>query len=93
VHCIEALRGKNASGGGNSTSYLLRRIAKKKPEILDAYERGEYPSVRAAAIAAAIISKPDAYAEIGADDINTESAMHVTPTQSATRLIHALAFE
>jgi hypothetical protein len=50
--------------GGTSTAYLLRRIAKKKPEILAAYERGEYPSVRAAAVAAEIISKPDPYNEI-----------------------------
>lgn len=40
--------------GGNSRSYLLRRIGIKAPEILAAWERGEYKSVRAAADAAGI---------------------------------------
>jgi hypothetical protein len=38
--------------GGNSTSYRLRRLAREAPEILEAYERGEFKSVAAAARAA-----------------------------------------
>jgi hypothetical protein len=39
---------------GNSGSYLLRRMARRAPEILDRYEQGEFKSVRAAAIEAGI---------------------------------------
>ena len=35
--------------------YLLARLARDHPEILDGYERGDYPSVRQAAIAAGIV--------------------------------------
>jgi hypothetical protein len=47
-------RGKKASHKvtsfrGNGQTYLLRRLAYDAPPILDAYERGEYRSVRAAA--------------------------------------------
>ena len=38
-----------------SRSYLLRRLARQMPEILGRYERGEFKSVRAAALAAGII--------------------------------------
>jgi hypothetical protein len=55
---------KLGSQGPNTRERLLRRIARKKPEILAAYERGEFKSVRAAAMAANIISKPDPYAEV-----------------------------
>lgn len=41
---------EQAKRGSNSQTYLLRRLARDKPEILDAYEQGEYPSVRQAAI-------------------------------------------
>jgi hypothetical protein len=41
--------------GGNSKSYLLRRIARDAPEVLADYEHGKYKSVRAAAKAAGII--------------------------------------
>lgn len=40
---------------GTSTAYILRRLARDAPEVLSAYERGEYKSARAAAIAAGII--------------------------------------
>lgn len=44
--------------GGNRASYLLRRMAKTRPEILDRYEAGEFPSVRQAAIEAGFIKVP-----------------------------------
>jgi len=31
-------------GQGNSQSYLLRRLARDHPDILAAFERGQYPS-------------------------------------------------
>lgn len=37
---------------GNGSEYLLRRLAKTAPDILDRYEAGEFKSVRAASIAA-----------------------------------------
>lgn len=40
---------------GSSSAYLLRRIARERPDILEAYERGEYSSTRAAAKAAGIV--------------------------------------
>jgi hypothetical protein len=46
------------SKGGNQKDYLLARLARDAPEILAAYNRGEYRSVRAAAIAAGIIEPP-----------------------------------
>jgi hypothetical protein len=44
--------------GGDGAQYLLRRLAREKPEILAAYERGDFKSVRAAAIAAGIVTLP-----------------------------------
>jgi len=41
--------------GSNAASHLLRRLARDHPDALAAYERGEYPSVRAAAKAAGIV--------------------------------------
>ena len=38
--------------GGTGSEYLLRRLAKTAPDILDRYESGEFKSVRAASIAA-----------------------------------------
>jgi hypothetical protein len=46
-------------GYGNSQAYLLLRLARDRPDLLDAWERSEYRSVRAAAIAAGIIRLPD----------------------------------
>lgn len=44
--------------GGNSRDYLLARLKRDSPEIAEALARGEYPSVRAAAKAAGLISDP-----------------------------------
>ena len=46
---------------GTQAAYLLRRLARDHPDLLDSYERGEYPSARAAAIAAGIIHPPTRY--------------------------------
>lgn len=43
---------------GETKSYLLRRLARDNPEILNQWERGEFPSVRQAAIAAGIVKVP-----------------------------------
>ena len=45
-------------GHGNSADYLLRRMARDAPGVLNAYAEGEYPSVRQAAIAAGIVRVP-----------------------------------
>jgi hypothetical protein len=42
---------------GNNVDYLLRRIEREAPEFLDAYQRGEFTSARAAAKAAGIITE------------------------------------
>ena len=39
---------KVLSFGGTGASYRLRRLARLKPDVLAAYERGEFPSVDAA---------------------------------------------
>lgn len=43
-------------GGGTSADYLTARIARDRPDILAALRRGEYKSVRQAAIAAGIVT-------------------------------------
>jgi hypothetical protein len=53
---VTKLRGENSAGGGNSAAYLLRRLARDHPDILAAYERGEFKSVRQAGIAAGIVT-------------------------------------
>jgi hypothetical protein len=62
-------RGKKAPDNvrsfyGNDASYLIRRLKRKAPEIAAALARGEYPSARAAALAAGIIQPPDPVAAI-----------------------------
>jgi len=49
---------------GNQADYLLRRLARDAPEYLDAFERGEYASARAAAIAAGILKPPTPLADL-----------------------------
>ena len=44
--------------GGTSSDYLLRRLLRDAPEFVSRYEKGEFPSVRAAAIAAGIVKVP-----------------------------------
>jgi len=45
-------------GGGNSATYLTRRIARDFPEILNRMKSGEFKSVRAAAKEAGIVKDP-----------------------------------
>lgn len=46
------------SVGSNNASYLVRRLKRDHPEIAEALARGEYPSARAAAIAAGLVRVP-----------------------------------
>jgi len=46
----------NSLQGGNAASYLAARLRRSAPEIADRLARGEFRSVRAAAIAAGIIT-------------------------------------
>jgi len=46
--------------GGNQATYLARRIARDRPDILERMKAGEYRSVRAAAIDAGIVKVPTA---------------------------------
>lgn len=46
---------------GTSTSYLAARIKRDRPDIAAAVERGEFSSMRSAAIAAGIIKQKTAY--------------------------------
>lgn len=47
-----------SSQGGNDASYLVRRLKRDHPSIAEALARGEYPSARAAAIAAGVVKVP-----------------------------------
>jgi len=47
-----------STNGGNSAEYLSRRLLRDAPEIFAALERGDFPSVRAAAKAAGLIHEP-----------------------------------
>jgi hypothetical protein len=44
--------------GSNQTAYLLRRLARERPDLLTAYEAGRFKSVRAAAIEAGFVTPP-----------------------------------
>ena len=44
--------------GGTQSAYLRARLARDHPDVLAAYERGEFPSIRAAAIDARIVKVP-----------------------------------
>jgi hypothetical protein len=44
---------------GNEASYLAARLKRDFPDIAAAVERGEYPSMRKAALAAGIVKPPD----------------------------------
>lgn len=48
----------NVSKQGNSSTYLLKRLKRDAPDIAEDLIRGEYKSVRAAAIAAGIVKVP-----------------------------------
>jgi hypothetical protein len=46
---------------GNSADYLRARLERGRPDVLEALERGEFRSVRAAAIEAGIVKVPTPY--------------------------------
>lgn len=49
---------RNVAQLGNSAEYIVRRLKRDAPHIAEALARGEYPSARAAGIAAGIIRVP-----------------------------------
>lgn len=64
---------QHAGGRANSTSsthgstdanYLVRRLKRDRPKIAAALARGEFPSARAAGIAAGFVKVPSALAQI-----------------------------
>lgn len=48
-----------ATQGGTSADYLTARIKRDRPDIAERMQRGEFRSVRAAAIEAGLVSRPD----------------------------------
>jgi len=50
---------------GNSRAYLLRRLRKEHRDFAAALDRGEFKSVRAAAIAAGIVKEPCRFDRLG----------------------------
>src|SRR5262245_22904733 len=46
--------------GGNQASYLVRRLKRDRPDLARKLANGEFPSARAAAIAAGIVTVPTA---------------------------------
>lgn len=80
----EQSRGDNVTSTerGNGQSYLLRRLARDAPEILERVKAGEFRSARAAAIEAGII-KPVPTVRLTADipAVATRICQHLTPDQ------------
>lgn len=84
---VDNINLKREAVGGTSQSYLLRRLARDAPDILERVKAGEFRSARAAAIEAGII-KPVPTIRLVAD-LNVVAAklcQHLTPEQR-----HALA--
>jgi hypothetical protein len=55
---VRAARARAGAKGGTSVAYLVPRLERDHPEIAEALARGEFRSVRAAALAAGIIKPP-----------------------------------
>src|SRR4051812_29948365 len=55
-------RGDNVTSTerGNTADYLAARIKRDRPDIAEAVERGEFKSIRQAALAAGIVKDPTA---------------------------------
>jgi hypothetical protein len=51
-------RDSDATSVGRGADYLTARIARDRPDVLERMKAGEFPSVRAAAIAAGIVKVP-----------------------------------
>ena len=49
----------NSTPGGTSADYLTARIKRDRPDIAERMQRGEFRSVRAAAIEAGLVARPD----------------------------------
>lgn len=49
---------------GETSAYLLRRIERKRPDVLKRYEAGEFKSVKAAAREAGIVKQPKPFDQV-----------------------------
>ena len=58
---INEIKLDSIKSSGPTKSYLLRRLYKKYPETYEALQKGEYPSVRQAAISAGIVKEPTSF--------------------------------
>ena len=78
----QVYHGKLENRGGNNRQYLADKIAKESPEILDRIDKGEFKSMRAAAIAAGV-KKRDVTITLSQNITTTAKALarHYTPDQ------------
>jgi hypothetical protein len=75
----------NSSKGGTSQAYLLRRLARDAPEILERVKTGEIKSARAAAIEAGIIkSIPTVQLVDDMAKVAAKLRQHLSPEQRLT---------
>jgi hypothetical protein len=65
--------------GGNGSAYLLRRLAREAPDVLERYEAGEFKSARAAAIKAKIIKEDPPFKQ--AEKLIKKILPKLTPTE------------
>jgi hypothetical protein len=70
---------KLGSQGSNNAQYLLRRIKRESPEILQRYEAGEFQNVKAAAREAGIVKEPTAFET--ARKAIVKALPHLTPEE------------
>ena len=86
----EDVRTEPPASRGETQAYLLRRLARDAPEVLERVKAGEFSSARAAAIEAGII-KPVPVVRLVEDPAKVAASIrrHLTPDQ-ITALIEAL---
>jgi hypothetical protein len=63
-NAVEQGRDTTLKGGNRDNRYLAARIKRDHPEIAAAAERGEYPSMRKAAIAAGIVKESSTFGKL-----------------------------
>ena len=86
----EDVRTEPPASRGETQAYLLRRLARDAPEVLERVKAGEFSSARAAAIEAGII-KPVPVVRLVEDPAKVAASIrrHLTPDQ-ITALVEAL---
>jgi hypothetical protein len=62
-HKAPKTRRKPQVKGGNKQKYLIARIARDRPDVLERMKKGEFLSVQAAAIEAGIVKPKDSTTE------------------------------